>query len=213
MERPSLARHAIGVAGTVYTLTDSGNGLVDDGIVVGQQIRVEGFTDNADFVAIVTAVAAGSLTFVAPFDEDTRQPVVPVAEIAGDTVTITPETFSELLGQANTTYSKSADSIDISDKNSGNWGASLAGTVTMTVNASGFIEFTTDGTNGRWERVRDALDSGARNNYRLKLGSDNSSYYGPFAVSSQEGGGGHNEGNSYGFTLTNAGRPAFTAGW
>ena len=78
------------------TFTDSSNGFITDGFVVGNVINATGFTtaNNNDHYVLVTAVAAGEITFT-PLDG-----VALTAEAAGDTVTIsvvgkisyTPET-------------------------------------------------------------------------------------------------------------------------
>lgn len=85
---------AVGAGG--LTFTDSGNGFVTDGFVVGNVVKATGFTEanNNNHYCLVTGVAAGTLNIV-PLDG------VPLtAEVAGDTVTIevvgkvsyTPET-------------------------------------------------------------------------------------------------------------------------
>lgn len=84
------------VAGTGTTLTDSSNGFVTDGFVVGNVINATGFTtaNNNNHYCLVTGVAAGTLN-IAPLDG-----VVLTDEAAGDSVTIsvvgklsyTPET-------------------------------------------------------------------------------------------------------------------------
>jgi predicted secreted protein len=197
---------AVGVTGSTYTLTDSGSGF--GAIAVGDQITVTGLTDNDDFTAVVTVAAAGSLTFVQPVDPDTRLDVTPVAETAGDSVTVVAEKFNLLLGQKDTTYQKSASEIDTSDKTSGNWGSSLAGTTKMSVSASGQIVF--DGsTNGRHKTLSDAIDAGTSVNVRLVLNSNRDSYYGPFVITSQDGGGDDNSVNGFTFALSNAARPVY----
>lgn len=70
-------------AATATTLTDSGNGFVTAGFLVGDLIDVQGFT-GAGAVAnnqlrVVTAVAAGTLTVSGTM----------IADAAGETVTIT----------------------------------------------------------------------------------------------------------------------------
>lgn len=84
------------VAGTGTTFTDSSNGFVTDGFVVGNVVKATGFTtaNNNDHYCLVTGVAAGTLN-IAPLDG-----VALSDEAAGDTVTIevvgkisyTPET-------------------------------------------------------------------------------------------------------------------------
>lgn len=203
-----------GIANTagVYTLTDSDTGFVTAGLAKWQQITVSGFGDTDTFVAVVTAVAAGTITFVQPVDPDTRQAVTITTEAAGDSISITPETFTQLLGQDNTTYQKSASTVDASDKNSGNWGASLAGTVSLSVTAGGKIEFTTDGAHGGWKAVNDAVDAGETLNCRLVLNSRLDAYYGPFSISSQDGGGGTNDPSTYSFSLAVSARPVYVSG-
>lgn len=204
--------YALVNTGGVYTLTDSGSGFVTDGVTKWSQITVSGFGDTPTFVAVVTAVVAGTVTFVSPVTPDTREDVTIVAEAAGDSVSITVEKFSQLLGQDNTTYQKSASTIDVSDKNSGNWGASLAGTVTLNVTAGGKIEFTTDGAHGGWKAINDAVDNGDVVNMRLVLNARLDAYYGPFSISSQDGGGGTNDPNTYSFSLSASARPVYVPG-
>ncbi len=85
---------AVGAGG--LTFTDSGNGFVTDGFVVGNVVKATGFTEanNNNHYCLVTGVSAGTLN-LAPLDG-----VALTAEVAGDTVTIevvgkityTPET-------------------------------------------------------------------------------------------------------------------------
>lgn len=90
----SVATLAVGVGG--LTFTDSGSGFVTAGFVVGNVVSATGFStaNNNSHYCLVTAVTAGTLTFV-PLDG-----VVLTAEVAGGTRTIavvgkisyTPET-------------------------------------------------------------------------------------------------------------------------
>lgn len=90
----SVATLAVGVGG--LTFTDSGSGFVTAGFVVGNVVTATGFStaNNNAHYCLVTAVTAGTLTFV-PLDG-----VVLTAEAAGGTRTIsvvgkisyTPET-------------------------------------------------------------------------------------------------------------------------
>ena len=71
-------------AGTpnTWTLTDSGSGLASNSWVVGQFVKVTGFTTAGTFWAEITSIAAGTLGI---------KPLTDVAsETAGDSVTITP---------------------------------------------------------------------------------------------------------------------------
>lgn len=192
------------VAGSTATLSDSAAGLGN--INAGDLLTVVGFATNGSFIAVAKAVAAGAVTLVSPIDFDTREDKTLVAEAVGDAVTVTYEHFSALLGQKSTTYDKSADTIDTTDKNSGNWGSSLAGTVKMSVKVSGQIRFTSDGAHGGWTAVSDAMDAGDTINARLKLDSLGDSYYGPFVATAQSGGGADSDVNGYDFTLSNADR-------
>ncbi|KZC99689.1 MULTISPECIES: hypothetical protein [unclassified Thalassospira] len=205
--------YGLSVSGSTITMSDSGDGFIDGGIKQGSQITVTGFADNPDFTAIVTTAAAGSLTLKAPVDPDTRQDVTLVTEAAGESVTITVENYSLLLGQDNTTYEKSASQIDFGDKNSGNWSPQGAGTVTMSVTAGGKIEFTTDGEHGNWKKLSDAIDNGTDVNCRLVINSYLDSYYAPFSISGQSGGGGKDDPNPYDFTLSPSARPVYVTGY
>lgn len=90
----SIATLAVGAGG--LTFTDSGNGFITAGFVVGNVVSATGFTtaNNNSHYCLVTAVAAGTLT-VAPLDG-----VVLTLEAAGGTrtisvvgkITYTPET-------------------------------------------------------------------------------------------------------------------------
>ncbi|EME71389.1 hypothetical protein H261_03233 [Paramagnetospirillum caucaseum] len=195
------------VSGATITLADSGSHFT--AIAKGDLVTVAGFTDNGDFVAVVKTAAAGSLTLVNPIDPDTRADVTLASEIAGDTVTVTYQHFTALLGQKNTTYQKQASEIDTSDKTSGNWGSSLPGTTKMTVSVSGQILFTGDGAHGGWTALSDAMDSGDTINARLVLNTLGDSYYGPFSLTNQSGGGDDNSVNGYDFTMSVAARPVY----
>ncbi|WP_417624960.1 phage tail tube protein [Paremcibacter congregatus] len=205
--------YGLTVSGSTITLTDSADGFVDDGIEVGDQLTVVGFADNPSFTAIAMTVAIGSIVLKNPVNPDTRQDVTLVTEAAGESVTLTVEGFDELLGQATTNYSKSAAQIDFGDKNSGNFNPQGAGTVTMDVSVDGKVEFTEDGTHGGWTALNDAVDAGTQPNCRLVLNSARDSYYGPFSISSQDGGGGKDDPNAYSFSLSVAARPVYVTGF
>ena len=61
------------------------------------------------------------------------------------------EVFTALSGQKDTKLSISGQSIDVSDKTTNNWGATLAGTLEASVSVSGFVNW--PDTAG-WERLR-----------------------------------------------------------
>lgn len=199
---------AVTVSSGVYKITDSASGLA--GATVGSQVTVSGFTSNS-WIGIVKASAAGELTIVSPVDPDTREAVIPVAEVAGAGHKATVEKFSVLKGQKSTSYDKSANEIDTTDKTSGNWGSSLAGTVKMSISVSGQIVFTADGKHGGWTDLSNAIDTAERLNYRLIINEAGDSYYGPFSISSQTGGGSDTDPNGYDFKLSNSGRPVYVA--
>lgn len=68
-----------------WTITDSGSGLAANSWVVGQFIKVEGFSVAGTFYAEITSIAAGTIGIY---------PLTDVAsEAAGDSVTITPMNF------------------------------------------------------------------------------------------------------------------------
>lgn len=205
--------YGLTVSGSTITLTDSGDGFIDDGIAVGEQLTVTGFADNPDFTAIAMTVAAGDITLKNPVNPDTRQDVTLVTEAAGESVTITVEGFDLLLGQSTTNYSKSAAQIDFGDKTSGNFSPQGAGSVTMEVSVEGKVEFTTDGTHGGWTALNNAVDAGTQPNCRLVINSALDSYYGPFSISSQDGGGGKDDPNAYTFSLSVAARPVYVTGF
>ncbi|MFH1806828.1 MAG: phage tail tube protein [Pseudomonadota bacterium] len=205
--------YGLTVSGGTITLTDSGSGFVEDGVEKGSQITVRGFADNPDFTAIVISVVAGSLGLKAPVAPDTRQDVTLVTETAGESVTITVENFDVLLGQTTTNYDKSAAQIDFGDKNSGNFSPQGAGTVTMTATVEGKIEFTEDGTHGGWTALNTAVDDGVQPNCRLVIDQQLDSYYAPFSISSQSGGGGKDDPNAYNFSLSVAARPVYVSGF
>lgn len=67
------------VAATATGFTDSGSGFVTAGIVLGQMIKVTGFsTASINGIYLVTAVAAGTIT---------TSPAPPATKTAGDSVT------------------------------------------------------------------------------------------------------------------------------
>lgn len=195
------------VLGATITLADSGTHF---GVIAkGDLITVDGLTDNGSFEAVVKTAAAGSLVLVNPIDPDTRLDVTLVTETAGDSVTVSYRHFTPLLGQKSTTYQKSASEIDTSDKTSGNWGTSLPGTTKMTVSVSGQILFTADGAHGGWAALSAAMDAGDTVTARLVLNTLGDSYYGPFGLTNQSGGGDDNAVNGYDFSMSAAGRPVY----
>lgn len=198
------------VSGATITLADSGNNFGP--ITKGSVVTVTGLSDNGVFVAVVKTAAAGSLVLVNPIDPDTRLDKTLATETAGDSVTVSYETFSALLGQKSTTYQKSASEIDTSDKTSGNWGSSLSGTTKMTVSVSGQIQFTASGAHGGWTALSEAMDAGDTVNARLVLNTLGDSYYGPWNLTNQSGGGDDGAVNGYDFSMSNAGRPIYAEG-
>jgi len=84
---PAITIAVVKTVGTpsTYALTDSGSGLAANSWVVGQLVKVEGFTTAGTFYAEITGIAAGTLD-IAPLTDV-------ASESAGDSVTITPMNF------------------------------------------------------------------------------------------------------------------------
>jgi predicted secreted protein len=198
---------SLSVLGSLATLTASEGVITSIGADEGDALSVSGFNDNPDFVGIVKSVTATTIVLAKCVAPDTRLDVVLINESSGDSISVVKETFSPLLGQDTTTYDKSAGNVDTGDKTSGNWDTSLAGSVGMTVNCNGKIEFTNDGKHGGWTKLAESIDDGLGINARLVLNEQMDSYYGPFSITSQGGGGGRNDANGYSFTMGVSGRP------
>ena len=84
--RPAITgtTFSITVADGVYTLADSNSsGLVETSLPVGQPFVLTGFTQGTKAGVVAARSGNGSITFTAVGD-------VPTAEVAGDSVTITP---------------------------------------------------------------------------------------------------------------------------
>lgn len=198
------------VSGTTVTLTDTANSFSP--ITAGSLVTVDGFDDNASFQAVVKTAGSGSLVLVGAVDVEAREDMTLVTEAAGASVTVAYETFTRLLGQQDTSYDLSADTIDTSDKTSGNFGSSLPGTTSLEVTVSGQIKFSNDGLHGGWTALNTAIMDGETIDIRLKLNKKGDSFYGPFSLTKNSGGGGVNDVNGYDFTLSNADRPIYVLG-
>lgn len=136
----SLAGAIYGI-GSATTLTRSSGDFVAAPVAVGDMVEVSGFVNAANaFFARVKAVVALTVTFADPIDAN-GLPVTPVIEAAGPSVTIKVHKFTIPAGQKNTRMTGSSQSIDTSDKTTGGWGSSIAGTRQAAVTASGLVNW------------------------------------------------------------------------
>ncbi|MFD2206637.1 phage tail tube protein [Kiloniella antarctica] len=115
-----------------------------------------------------------------------------------------PEVFTDLKGQKDTRMSGAGNAIDVSDKTTGGWGSTLAGTRNMTVTASGLVVWpdTTgiDVLRGHWE-------AGTTVNCELVLNDNGDKYSGAFSITQLDIGGASDGATEYSVTLQNAGQP------
>jgi hypothetical protein len=84
---PATTIAIVKTAGTpnTYELTDSGDGFASNSWVVGQFVKVEGFSVAGTFYAEIIGISAGTLE-IAPLTDV-------ASEAAGDSVTVTPMNF------------------------------------------------------------------------------------------------------------------------
>jgi predicted secreted protein len=191
----------------VYTFERASGSFVTDLVAVGNLIHIEGFTTNgASLHAIVSAVVALSVTIGSVVDDD-GNPVVIVDEAAGASITYTRETFNKLKGQKDTRMAGAGNSIDTSNKDTGGFGASIAGTRRMSISVSGVVNWRD--TNG-WEKLRPHWENGTRPWCKLVMNAAGDIYFGQFAVTQFDGAGGSNESaTEYSLTLENAIKPTY----
>lgn len=75
-----------------------------------------------------------------------------------------PEVFTELEGQVTGSYSISTNTIDISDKDSGGWGATGVGTRNMTLSVGGIVNWPAT----QVKALSDAMEAGTVFNIRFQ---------------------------------------------
>lgn len=118
------------------------------------------------------------------------------------------EVFTALSGQRDTKLSISGQSIDVSDKTTNNWGATLAGTLEASVSVSGFVNW--PDTAG-WERLRTQAIAGNTVNCRLVVNAAGGYFSGSFSITSFNVNGEKDSGTGYDITLQSAGALTWAA--
>jgi predicted secreted protein len=198
--------HALNETAGVYTLERTVGSYVTDGVLVGQLAHITGFvTNGASFHAIVTAVVALTVTLSAVVDDDGNDKTI-VDEAAGPTITANFETLNKLKGQRDTRMAGAGNSIDTSSKDTGGFGASIAGTRRMTVNVSGVVNWRD--TTG-WEKLRPHWVAGTRPWCKLVLNAAGDLFYGQFAVTQLDTGGSNESATEYTVALENSIKPKY----
>lgn len=193
--------YAVTVAGQVYKITRSAGSFITDNVKVGQAVKAAGFaTAVNNFVAHVFAVTATDITLKGPVDAN-GNPVVPIAEAAGANVTLKFSTFTELGGQQNTRFSGTSGTIDVSDKNSGGWGASIQGTKAATIEASGIVNW--PDTAGL-KYVRDQWALGNLVEAKAVMNTTGDFWFTDWSLQNFEEGGSHEEATNYSVSMANA---------
>lgn len=120
-----------------------------------------------------------------------------------------PAEYEALEGQKDTRLSMQGAPIDVSDKTTNNWGATIAGTVNATVTVSGFPVW---GSETYWEILREAFENGDTVNCKLVLNESGDAYVGALSVTGFEVGGANDGATEYNITLQNAGALVWTPG-
>ncbi len=118
------------------------------------------------------------------------------------------EVFTALAGQRDAKLTINGQSIDVSDKTTNNWGATLAGTLNATVTVSGFVSW--PDTTG-WDALRLKALAGSTVNFELVVNAAGDKFKGPFSITSFNIGGEQNSGTSYDITLESAGALTWVA--
>ena len=197
--------HSIADATTLETTDD----FVGLGVEAGMRMTVSGFSEAANaFSADVVSVATGSITFRKPVD-GSMNAVTPVVEVAGDSVTLTFEKFTSLDGQDDTSRDGSGSPIDVSDKTTGGWGATLTGTRSLSISCSGNAKWPdTDGI----DYLREIWEAGSTVNCKAVDNAVGDHYYGPFSVTQHNVSGATDSGTKYSIGLQNASRPTYVKG-
>ena len=117
-----------------------------------------------------------------------------------------PETWVDVAGQRDTQMQGSASVVDIADKSSGGWGASLAGPRSVSVTCAGVANW--PDTNGL-ELLRSRWDPGASVGAsvrcKLVLNAAGAAYVGDFHITEFSATGTHDGSTNYSVTLQNAG--------
>lgn len=118
------------------------------------------------------------------------------------------EVFTALAGQSDTRLSLQGNPIDVSDKTTNNWGATIAGTLAATVTVSGYPDW--PDTAG-WDTLRTHFEAGTTVNCQLVVNNDGDYYQGAFSVTGFDVGGAEDGATEYSITLQAAGALTWTA--
>lgn len=208
---PSSPATTIGVGNSagVITVTNTGGALLD-AAQVGQRIQLSGMAMAANnFNARITAVGTDTVTVKDPVDPITGLPVVPVTEAAGASATVALESFSTVSGQKTGSAQGQANSIDTTDKTTGDWGSNIAGTRTLTVQCGGQAVW--PDTAGL-KRLETAFATGEDVNILLIKNVSGDHWYLTASITSLQIEGADNGVTSYSATLVNRTAPSNIAG-
>jgi len=190
----------------VYTIERTSGDFTAAAIAVGQLVHAAGFvTNGASFHGAVSAIAALAVTIKAVTDDDGND-VTLVDEAAGPSVTLNFETLTKLKGQRDTRAAGAGNSIDTSSKDTGGFGASIAGTRRQTITVSGVVNWRD--TTG-WEKLRVHWVDGTRPYCKLVLNAAGDLWYGKYAVTQFDGGGSNESPTEYSLTLENSIKPKY----
>lgn len=118
-----------------------------------------------------------------------------------------PEVFTAVDGQKDTRLSLAASPVDVSDKNTDGWGATITGTKNATVTLSGVAVW--PDTKGL-KALQDAFQADELINCQLIMNAAGHKWSGPMAVTQLEIGGANDGATEYSITLQNAGALAWT---
>lgn len=111
------------------------------------------------------------------------------------------EVFTALKGQKSAKLSINGKPIDVSDKTSDNWGATLAGTLDASIAISGFPDW--PDTLG-WDKLRTACLANQTVNLKLIVNASGAYFAGAFSITGFNLDGEINTGTGYDITLNAA---------
>jgi predicted secreted protein len=208
--------YAATASGTVYSVNEtagvytiersSGDFTALSGAAVGQLLHVLGFTTNgSSFHGIIKAIATLAVTIESVVDDDGND-VTLVDETAGATITLNFESFNKVKGQRDTRLTGAGNSIDTSNKDTGGFGASIAGTRNQNGTVSGVINWVD--TNGL-EKLRVHWRDGTRPWCKWVLNAAGRMWFGQYAVTQFDEGGSNESATEYSLGLANSIKPKY----
>lgn len=122
-------------------------------------------------------------------------------------VDVGSSTFTSVAGQNDTQFSGAGNPIDVSDKTTGGWGATIQGTRSVTVTVSGFANW----GDTALDKLREAWENQEEVTGRVLLNSSGNNYQGSFSVTQFDIGASHDGATEYNVTLQNAGALTYAA--